>query len=323
MFLPPSLTAYIKLLEEGQNAAEDSEVSRKTLCYTLKDTIILMCATELAWAVSTILFRFILVKYAERGLVSGGVVSKLFDHLYICFATFLTVLMYSLILVGNLREEPVFIKICLSHSGKRNIESWKNYSIGISLFCIGIISLMLMYWSSYKYLKSRSKDGRTPPSIFGRFQRNVLTFTESMYYHTLILVVILIFTVLNYWSNSIYFCIIPICTTFLFSCYILLASMIKPTFHRPKPNVAPQDQIFYVRDPQIIPRRDHLVPHIPIPGQNMNIQPVPIPANIIHVQPVNNELEEPIVSPSQNVNVQPVPIPDKIIHVQPINNDDL
>ena len=105
MILPTSLASYIKLVHD------DDDETKETWCYLLKDTILLIYGTELAWAITTIVFRFILVLYADRGLVYRGKVSKLFDHLYACFGLCLTFLMYLLGLTSNTRGNLVFINV--------------------------------------------------------------------------------------------------------------------------------------------------------------------------------------------------------------------
>ena len=78
------------------------------------------------------------------GMVGGGVVSKLFDILYICLALTLTLLLNLFTLVNNYKiPETAFIAICLNHNFNMS-KSWHTYSIGISLFAIGLVSLLIM-----------------------------------------------------------------------------------------------------------------------------------------------------------------------------------
>ena len=269
---------------DGQNTTvEEDEVLKESLCYVLKDSLNLMLGTELVWAVSTVIFRFIMVKYADRGLVSNGGLSELFNQLYICLSTFLTLFIYAITLLNNFKEgpEPLFVSICLNHNS-----SAKTYSIGVALCSLGIIFVGLMFWSSETFLKSKSKNGRTPPAIIGRFQRNFVTFKETAYYHSLLYLSIMLTIILETMYNTIVYSILPLSLSFMFICYIFVNSLLIPYLHPSNTRVVPHNQKFYIREPQLLPRRDHLVEPNPILAPNINIHLVPIP-RIIDVQPVN------------------------------------
>ena len=184
--IPPAIASYIKIVIDNEEEKDENDgQERDNLCHLLMNTINIMAGTEMAWAVSSVLFRFIMVKYAERGLVEGGVVSRLFNILYMCLALTLTIILILFTLVNNYKSpETAFIAICLNHNFKMS-KNWHTYSIGISLFAIGLVSLLIMGFSSAYILKSKSKNGYNPPAIFGRFQRNILTFKETLVYHTI------------------------------------------------------------------------------------------------------------------------------------------
>ena len=291
MILPTSLASYIKLV----NKDDDDLETKETWCYLLKDTILLIYGTEFAWAITTIVFRSILVKYADRGLVSGGVVSKLFDYLYTCFGLSLTFLMYMLGLTSNNRGNLVFINVCLQNNPNDYEKNWKNPLIGVAMTSLGMVLLWILYRSSRHFVLSKSKDGKTPPAIIGRYQRNVLTLNESMFYHAVMYLGGLTFTItfnFMYASNiSIHVCVIFICIPILFHLYILIKSLTRPIFHQTKQE---QRLKFYnVREPRILPRRDFHVVKVIKPVSKMVMIPVsPVPDNIIHVKPINNDDNE-------------------------------
>ena len=286
MSLPTSLASYIKLVNDDGHG----EGTKETWCYLLKDTILLNHGTEFAWAITTIVFRFILVKYADRGLVSGGVVSKLFVNLYACFGLCLTFLMYLLGLTSNTRGDLVFINVCLQNNPDDYEKNWKNPLIGVCMTSVGIVTLWILYLRSRNYVVSRSKDGKTPPSIIGRYQRNILTLRESMWYHSLMYLSGLTFTVIYnfiYASNvSISISIIFISMPILFHIYILTKLQLRQIFQQSKNIQNPR--YFYVREPKILPRRDFAVAKVPDAAERMiKIHVKPVPDNIIHVRPIN------------------------------------
>ena len=234
-----------------------------------------MAATELALAATAVIFRFILVKYSERGLVTGGVVSKLFDHLYACLGATLTILLYALAIASNFRKgEDAFISICLNQEFNTE-DSWRNYYIRCALILVVLATLSVLFWSVQTFVRLRSKDGKTPPAIFGRFQRNILTFNETMAFHIFMTASMLAATGLNILFHTIQGCIILFMFPTLFSFYILVKSYMNPTLLTTKER--PQSQIFYIREPQIQPRRDHII----------EVHPNILPASIIYVKPYN------------------------------------
>lgn len=289
--LPLSLASYIELVK-GRKPDDLGADEDKTMCYILKDSLIIMGSTELPWALTSIMFRFIMVKYADRGLVSGGTVSILFDILYACFGAFLTLFCYALTVASNLREgEEKFISICLKHDSLNNVNTLKSLIIKYALTILGLIVFCIMLWSSIAYVKSRSRDGKTPPAIIGRYQRNIITFVETVIYHVVFTLILIIFPFVNISYNVIYGCILTICQPILFNTYLLIKSLRIPLASNSNSAVAPSNPIFYIREPVIQPRRDHFIPQIPNPVNIVNapVQPVPIPANFIYVQPINDQ----------------------------------
>ena len=72
--------------------------------------------------------RFILIKYADRGLVKNGKISKLFDCLYLTIASAFTVLLCMTILSRHFRGYEVnnsYMKICLQEEYTNDFENWR------------------------------------------------------------------------------------------------------------------------------------------------------------------------------------------------------
>lgn len=248
---------------------------------------------ELAWAVATIVFRFILVRFADRGLVNGGVVSKLFGYLYICFGGCFSLLTYSMILASHTKQIEMTNLCLLNYSNEYHMSWNKNLKIGTAFTTAGLILLWMLYLRCKFFVATKSKDGTTPPAIFGRFQRNVLTFEETICYHTLMTVSGFVTPLLNFYVSDLIFAQISfLCTfltSFLLQLYILVRSVSRPILHKSDTSSVSKSQLFYVRKPQIVPRRDFRITNVYCHRSKINAHPVtPIPTNIIHVKPVNN-----------------------------------
>ena len=121
------------------------DVSMETVCRILRDTKILLHGMELAWAVATIVFRFILVRFADRGLVNGGVVSKLFGYLYICFGGCFSLLTYSMILASHTKQIEMTNLCLLNYSNEYHMSWNKNLKIGTAFTTVGLILLWMLY----------------------------------------------------------------------------------------------------------------------------------------------------------------------------------
>ena len=258
----------------------------------MTDSIALMLLTEVAWAVTSIIFRSILVKYADRGLVSGGVVSKLFDYLYALLGATLTALLSArLLLVNEALEGERLINICFNTS-QLNENPWKQETKRLFVTSLTVIALWILYWSCQKFVKARSRDGKTPPAIFGRYKRNVVTFLETLWFHTIMyLSSTVIVPAINIWTDSLYACIVLIGIPFLFNCNILVKLMNHTNTNTNQAAAEDQKKTFYVREPQIQPRRDHFIANTNVPAQKIQ-HSILIPSpSLIFVKPLINDLD--------------------------------
>ena len=89
-----------------------SEEDRDLACEILRDLIGVSIATTSVWALITIMFRHVLVKYSERGLVSGGGVSPLFGQLYLTVTLASSAVSYTVVASRHFHTEspPAMLK---------------------------------------------------------------------------------------------------------------------------------------------------------------------------------------------------------------------
>ena len=133
--------------------------------------------------------RFILILYADRGLVKKGRISPLFQQLYILFiSTFM--LCYFLFTFmrfkfQNQETQDIVNEICSTKIPiASRLGAFKN--IGKSFKVLFVILFGLLYWRSVKFIRNRSKIKSKPPAIIGRFQRNIITFSDTIILHMLL-----------------------------------------------------------------------------------------------------------------------------------------
>ena len=138
--------------------------------------------------------RYVLVKYATRGLVVNGKLSPLFDQLYIVITTTFTAFFFCIGFMdyfgSSSAENPYgryrLTMICLNPP---DIED-SFFSIQIITIWYGIYTpfllLGILMFLSVIYITGNKSRSRIP-TIFGRYQRNVLTFKQTLFIGFLIL----------------------------------------------------------------------------------------------------------------------------------------
>ena len=208
--------------------------------------------------------RHILVKYADRGLVIGGVISNLYYKLYMTAAITLQILFCSLIFLVHLRDsrtEVIFISVCLGHNPENFENSWRDFGVFTGILIIPVILLWFLHFSATNFVHKRSTNN-IPPAIFGRYQRNVVTFSDTLIYYTIIIVSSIIwplifnqsaFTALMIYMFSI------IVVIFVVSIAIPLRTRRNPMIFQSNQKAPKSEPIFYIHPPQLVPRRDHSV----------------------------------------------------------------
>ena len=129
------------------------------------------------------MFRYILVKYAVRGLVKNGKVEPLFHQLYLTLVATMCLFSHTTIIVSNFyKQDPLTLNLCLQLDFS-NI-SFKVLVVGRALFFCTAISSWVLFYFAKKYVDKRST-GALPPKIFGNYQRNFFTFCQTIVIYTI------------------------------------------------------------------------------------------------------------------------------------------
>ena len=221
----------------------------------------------------TELCRFILIKYADRGLVKNGKIPKLFDCLYLLIAIVLTLLFIMFILSRHFSasdKKSFFMKLCLKEDHKIDQTTWR---IIIQMFSFRILiltSILIFYFASWYYIKSKSKNGKVP-SKFGRYQRNIYTFSDTVLIVTTIFFAVSISCIFEMYVHfaegynksqlqtlillmNFFFDLI---TSFVLPLLLIIKLLRKiPDLFYKKTKCTPSINVFYVRQPDFVPRED-------------------------------------------------------------------
>ena len=143
---------------------------------------------------NTIIFnRFIIVLYADRGLVKNGEINNLFDILYTVLVSVMTIWTLALMVIhfGKDLTHTRLTSICLNKASPMEISN--RNSILVAVICtLVFIIVFLIVVKVAKYVKNRMKNGQVPV-IFGRYQRNALTLTQLL----VLVVMISLFAIKN------------------------------------------------------------------------------------------------------------------------------
>ena len=185
--------------------------------------------------------------------------------------TAVNVVLFAVIVVSrhfktDIENEPVLMSLCMKKSYSFQQNSFISY--GGFLFVIFIIT-WLMYGSSRYLINSKSKNGKMPQK-FGRYQRNVVTFYQTVLFNSvqeIVFGIVAFFpylvslgaspetvqtfvlgTVLIY--SIIFHFLIPIVTI------SRLKTRIPALFMNNKKISVLKYKSFYVKQPDIVPRRD-------------------------------------------------------------------
>ena len=201
--------------------------------------------------------------YAERGLVKNGIVLKTFNQLYYLFCSIpFTVVIVLLTFLkedilnnrcSKILEEPVEFAFL------RN----EGYTHRISL----VVLIHLLYFCSSHLVKRKSKHSKKPPAIIGRFQRNILTFKDTVILVTIVMITMMppyfisnLFGLFNIHLNNSY------SNLFLNSVLTFVVGVVFPSYiiynlENTLPDFfsnsyeAKNNMNFYVRKPYVEPRR--------------------------------------------------------------------
>ena len=127
--------------------------------------------------------RYVMVKYADRGLAENGSVSPLFETLYllVCVSLFsvFSIFAFYYILNQNPDKKSSFHLGCMGEPvDSSNFESMKSITLIFALTLPLLLILISMFCSIQYYLHSRGFSKKVP-AIFGIYRRNVLSLKET------------------------------------------------------------------------------------------------------------------------------------------------
>ena len=217
--------------------------------------------------------RYVMIKYSHRGLVKGGKVSTMFSLLYHTLVfTFLVI--YCVVgFSGYLgkkdpKSQQIIMQVCLNSFAEINtsLNSKKVIIIGITLGSVINALLLISYVASKLYILRSSKDSQTPIK-FGRYRRNIFTYTQTMvigFSSHLFLIIDLslaigfnentfgLFRNLIFWNHILNFTLFTGVLVPLYILWDLYQS--KPEFF--KKEAENKKTSFYILSPLIIPRRE-------------------------------------------------------------------
>ena len=123
-------------------------------------------------------WRYILIKYADRGLVHDGMVSKLFRHLYCVLAATFHILFFCLLVFKySYDKTPFTLTFCLEKNHSQfSLRLLLTSQAGILL---SLIFLLIFYFSATKCQKVKTS------KMIGNFQRNIVTFRQTVFFFTI------------------------------------------------------------------------------------------------------------------------------------------
>ena len=124
-----------------------------------------------------------MIRYADRGLVSNGKVSPLFTILYTVLSLTSMMYLYSLVISSTLYEKKSLTLLSCLDKDISTQTSWRLFLIGTSLTKLKDLLMWILYLSACNFVRSKSSQ-KNPPRIFGLFQRNIVTFHQTVVYFT-------------------------------------------------------------------------------------------------------------------------------------------
>ena len=216
-----------------------------------------------------------MIKYSQRGLVTRGEVSPLFQYLYHTLILTFSVIFCVVGFSGYFgKEDPksqqIMMQICLNNFKDINTSpnSKKVLIIGVTISSVTNATLILAYVASKLYILRISKNDQTPIK-FGRYRRNVLTYTQTMVLGFMTCVFFIIdlsfassfnekifalFRNLISWNHLLNLTFFNGVLAPLYILWDLYES--KPDFFISYREDKTKNDIFYITSPQIAPRRE-------------------------------------------------------------------
>ena len=218
-----------------------------------------------------------------------GKISNLFDYLYLTIATTLSVLFYIHGLSRHFsayEEKTFFMKVCLKEKYRNDHETWRIVAQVFSFTILIGASIWILYGASWFHILANSKN-RKVPSKFGRYQRNIYTFSDTIFISSFgILCDIIFYLVMNFLRNYdkdkvqtvglLLFLFFDLILSFILP-LLLIRKLLKtiPELFRNSIAIAPSKFVFYVRQPEFSPREDVVrISNSPVCKYAVTIHPV-------------------------------------------------
>ena len=199
------------------------------------------------------------MKYPERGLVKHGVVSSLFSQLYFVVTGCFTIFGLGIIISSNNYKTNTFsFSICLGSDLNLVNKTHQNFLFPIFISIWPAIVINILYLSIRYYVNVR-KIGKHPPILYGIYQRNLITFKETVIYITIKIFVgkalMLLYVLTESDKHTMKMLARTILLIYIFRDFLLVLYMHfnlnKVDIDKPLKPVG----VFYIHDPVIVPRR--------------------------------------------------------------------
>ena len=131
-------------------------------------------------------YRYVLVKYADRGLVENGTVSPLFETLYLVVGVTLLSVFFIFGSYYYFNNDPAkksnFNLMCTRRSiDWSNFDAMKSITLVLAFTIPMIMVLIFMFIAILYFLRRRGMTKRVPP-IIGNYRRNMLSLQETFAY---------------------------------------------------------------------------------------------------------------------------------------------
>ena len=219
------------------------------------------------------------MKYSDRGLVKNGYVSPLFNHLYFVVAFFSTIASWVIIITSNFNFKQSYsftLNLCLQ--SKSSEISYSNFLLHFFAQSLSAIVVMIFYIASNYFVNAR-KNGKLPPKMFGNYQRNLITFKETVVYlltlgppaAIICKVSIFISIQLNLFDNTTIRVMSLILYLILSFRVLILVVYLHFRINNVDIDVQRKVEVFYVNVPEIVPRRDYEMSDFDLNARNINI----------------------------------------------------
>ena len=190
-------------------------------------------------------------------------VAPLFGYLYLTLAGTSSMFVIALLILSQtVEKQAMTLTICLEQ--EVTPMPLQTFMIGRALLIGSTVLISILYFASMFYVKATSKS-KNPPTIFGHYLRNVLTFKQTVLFQifNFILYIVgrsIIFSAENYFKLEkhelknvqflVHFVLSLKSLILVLYLHYRLSKFITTTQERSK--------VFYIRTPEIIPKRDTL-----------------------------------------------------------------